>query len=199
MRRATFISLLLLFLLTCLGCSEGTISAPPIDAETSAELALQEYDTDSDGKISKAESKKTALDPKKGWDSDGDGAISAEEIQQRLERYEQLKAGLQTLTCTVRYRGDFLPDAEVLFEPEAFLGEAASSAEGKTNSYGQAEIVSAAIAAEDPTLRGIRCGLYKVKITHPELKVPKKYNEDTTFFFELSPFDNVLMPTFELR
>lgn len=181
------------------GCGEAPIKAPKIDAATSAQLAIEQYDEDQDGKISKAEAKKSALDPKKGWDSDGDGSISADEIQARLERYEALKAGIQTINCTVRYRGDFLPDAEVLFDPEEFLGGSVSSGEGTTDGYGQAEITSPAIAAEDPTLRGIRCGLYKVRITHPDHKVPKKYNDETTLFFELSPFDNTLMPTFDLR
>jgi hypothetical protein len=187
-------------LLCVVGCSsEKPVTAPKLDPAAAAELAMQEYDSDSDGKISKAEAKKTAMDPKKGWDSDGDGAISADEVQARLERYEALKAGIQTLTCTVRFRGDFLPDAEILFDPEPFLGETAVMAEGTTDGYGQAEITAPSISEQDPTLQGIRCGLYRVRITHPKLDIPKKYNEDTTLFFELSPFDNVLMPTFELR
>lgn len=195
MKRAWY----LVLLLVVAGCGEAPVTAPKIDAATSAELALEEYDADSNGKISKSEAKKSALDPKKGWDSDGDGSISAEEIQSRLERYEALKAGIQTINCTVKYRGDYLPNADVLFDPETFLGNSASPAEGTTDGYGQAEITSPAIAAEDPTLRGMRCGLYKVRITHPKLDIPKKYNDDTTLFFELSPFENTLMPTFELR
>ena len=52
---------------------------------------------------------------------------------------------------------------------------------------------------KDPTMRGIRSGLYKVRITHPDLDINKKYNENTTLSFELSPMDNVLMPTFIIR
>ena len=186
-------------LVVCVGCSQAPVKAPPIDPATSAKLAIQEYDADSDGKISAKEAKKSALDPRAGWDSDGDGAITAPEIQTRLARYEALRAGIQMLSCTVRYRGDYLPDANVVFEPEAFLGDSAVMAEGTTDGYGQTEIVAPSIAAEDPTLRGVRAGLYKVKITHPELKIPKKYNEDTVLFFELSPMDNAVMPTFNLR
>lgn len=181
------------------GCSKAPVKAPSIDPVAAAELAIQEYDTDADGKISGSEAKSSALDAEAGWDSDGDGAISAAEIQSRLERYEQLKPGLQTISCTVRYRDDYLHNAHVVFEPEAFLGAAVVMAEGTTDGYGQTEIVAPSILKEDPTLRGMRAGLYKVRITHPELNIPKKYNEDTTLFFEISPMDNLVMPAFHLR
>ena len=189
----------LLLLVACCGCEPPAVTAPPFEPVKAAELAMQEYDTNGDGKIDKTEAKKTVMDPKKGWDNDGDGSITAEEIQARLERYEQLKAGIQTIACTVKWRGDYLPNAEVLFEPEAFLGESIVPAEGTTDGYGQAEIIAPSIAAEDPTLQGMREGLYRVRITHPDVKIPKRYNEETTLFFELSPMDNTLMPTFNLR
>ena len=182
-----------------IGCTKAPVKAPSIDPANSAVLAIAEYDANDDGMIDKTEAKKSALDPKKGWDSDGDGAISAEEIQTRLEKYESMRPGLQSLACTVMFRGKELPDATVTFEPESFLGEAVTMGEGTTDSYGSTEIISPDIAKEDPTLRGVRCGLYKVKITHPKLDIPKRYNEDTTLFFELSPFENVLMPTFQIR
>lgn len=194
--------LLFVFLVTCclvVGCGEKAVVAPAIDPAGAAEAAIQEYDADGDGKISASEAKKTALDPKRGWDADGDGSISAEEIQARLERYESLKPGIQTLSCTVKLRGQFLENAHVVFEPESFQGAAVEQGEGTTDDYGLAEISSPAIMAEDPTMRGIRAGLYKVRITHPEVDIPKKYNENTIFFFELSPMDNVLMPTFVIR
>jgi hypothetical protein len=170
--------LMILALLCVVGCSsEKPVTAPKLDPAAAAELAMQEYDSDSDGKISKAEAKKTAMDPKKGWDSDGDGAISADEVQARLERYEALKAGIQTLTCTVRFRGDFLPDAAILFDPEPFLGETAVMAEGTTDGYGQAEITAPSISEQDPTLQGIRCGLMftlaTIMIMVPTTKMPQ--------------------------
>lgn len=190
---------LCLTVVVCSSCGEKKVVAPTLDPVAAAAAAIAEYDKDGDGKIDATEAKISALDPKRGWDADGDGAIDADEIQARLERYQALRAGIQTISCTVKARGDYLPNAHVVFEPEAFLGEAVEMGEGTTDGYGQAIIESPAIAAKDPTLRGIRSGLYKVRITHPDLEIPKRYNENTTLFFELSPMDNVLMPTFNIR
>ena len=64
---------------------------------------------------------------------------------------------------------------------------------------GVANMMIPDVAAQDPTFTGIRTGLYKVKITHPQAKIPAKYNEKTTLTFELSPVENVVPPTFVLR
>lgn len=183
------------------GCMGGgsPIDAPKLDPAAVAAAAISQYDTDSDGSISKAEAKTSALDPKAGWDSDGDGKISESEISERFTRYEKLAPGIQAMTCTVVYRGRPLPSAEVVFEPEAFLGESVEVGTGTTDLEGMAEMVAEDIVKEDPTLRGIRASLYKVRITHPDIDLPAKYNEDTTLFFENSPVEMISPPVFKLK
>ena len=188
-------------LLFAAGCTGGgdPIAPPKVDPATAAAAALSEYDTDSDGKISKSEAKLSALDPAAGWDSDGDGGISETEITERLTRYEALAPGIQSMTCTVVYRNRPLEGAEVIFEPESFLGGSVETGSGTTDLEGTAEMVAQDIIKDDPTLRGIRASLYKVRITHPDVNLPAKYNDETTLFFELSPAEMVNPPVFRLK
>lgn len=172
--------------------------APTVDPVAAAAAAIAEYDTDSDGSISKDEAKASAMDPKAGWDADEDGAISESEIVERLEMYEAMKPGIQSLTCTVVFRGRPLRDADVVFEPEAFLGGAIEVATGTTDGNGIAELVIEEVLKEDPMLRGIRAALYKVRVTHPEVEIGAKYNDETTLFFELSPMDMIDPPVFKV-
>lgn len=197
MKHAVWIPLLVLA--SGCGLSSSKVVAPPVDPAEAASRAMEEYDTNSDGKIDKTEAKQTVLDAKAGWDADGDGSISEDEIRERLERYEALKPGIQSMTCTVLWRNRPLENAEVVFEPEAFLGESVEMANGTTDENGIAELVAEEVAKEDPTLRGIRAALYKVRITHPDLDIPARYNTETTLFFELGPMDMVLPPTFRMK
>ena len=89
--------------------------------------------------------------------------------------------------------------AEVVFEPEGFLGGSVEEGTGTTDMEGVAEMVAEEIVKDDPTLRGIRASLYKVRITHPDVKLPAKYNDDTELFFELSPIEMIDPPTFKLK
>lgn len=187
--------------LLVVGCSSGgsAVVAPKIDPVEAAAAAIAEYDANSDGSISSDEAKVSALDPKFGWDADGDGDISEQEIVDRLTMYEALKPGINMMTCSVLYRGRPIQGATVTFEPEGFLGDAIEVATGTTDIDGTAEMVAEEILAKDPTLRGIRAGLYKVRVTHPEVKISPKYNEETTLFFELSPMDMIQPPVFRVK
>lgn len=89
--------------------------------------------------------------------------------------------------------------AEVVFEPEAFLGDLVEVGTGTTDLEGTAEMVAEDIVKEDPTLRGIRASLYKVRITHPDVDLPAKYNTETTLFFENSPTEMISPPVFVLK
>lgn len=194
---------LLCLLATCsicfVGCTgEPKLTNPKIDPAAAASEAMKSYDTDGDGKISKEEAKKCALDPNNGWDSDQDGSISESEIANRLTTYDAMKPGVQlNIMCTVLHNRRPLVGAEVLYDPEPFLGGTVPPATGITNEEGIAEM-AAEIA--DPTLKGLYTGLYRVRITHPDVEISPNYNTETELFIELSPMDmQRLTPTFKLK
>ena len=133
------------------------------------------------------------------WDTDRDNKISEEEIRARLERYEAVKPGMIEISCVVLLNNVPLDGAEVVFEPEAFLAGSIETARGTTDANGSAVMIIPEVVEQDPTLTGLRTGLYKVKITHPDVQIPPKYNEQTTLTLELSPIENILTPVFKLR
>ena len=193
----------LCMLISCfflVGCnSQKTLKNPKVDPLAAAAMAMKAYDSDSDGKISAAEAKRTALDPKNGWDSNGDGGIDETEIVNRLTTYDAMKPGLQmNITCTVIYNRKPLVGAEVVYEPEPFLGGSVPVATGTTDEDGIATMVAKEIA--DPSLQGMYTGLYLVRITHPDVEVAANYNTETELFVELSPMDmQTQSPTFRLK
>ncbi len=190
-----------LLLLVFLGCDDSAalLETPDLDVAEAAAAAIAQYDTDQDGTISSAEAKRTALDPRAGWDTDRDNKISEEEIRARLELYEARKPGMIEQSCTVFLNNIPLDGAEVVFEPEEFLGGSIETARGTTDANGSANMIIPEIVEQDPTLTGLRTGLYKVKITHPNVEIPARYNEETTLTIELSPVENIVPPVFKLR
>jgi hypothetical protein len=84
------------------------------------------------------------------------------------------------------YQGQPLRDAVVVFEPEPYLGSAIEPAEGTTNAQGAAAIgIDSAHVPEALRNRKVmRCGTYKVRITHPKVSLPPKYNIETTLGYE---------------
>ena len=170
------------------GCSQQSLTSPTIDPAKAAAAAMKQYDADSDGSISAAEAKKSSLDPKKGWDADGNGSIEKSEIADRLTTYDAMKPGLQmNITCKVLHKRKPLEGAEVVYEPEAFLGGSVPTANGTTDADGNATMIAKDIA--DPTLQGMHTGSYLVRITHPDIELDAKYNTETEFSIELSPLD----------
>jgi hypothetical protein len=197
MKRCIF--LLVLMLSGCGDASKQLLKTKPLDPAVAAAAAIKQYDTDNDGSISVTEATKSALDPSAGWDADGDKKISEAEIRERLARYEKVKPGMMMMSCNVVWRGKPLDGAEVVFEPEEFLGGSIEPAKGTTDFSGAATMMIPSVAEQDANLNGMRTGLYKVKITHPSLDIPAKYNAETTLTFELSPVENVVPPTFVLK
>ncbi len=182
------------------GCdSDPTLTSPKFNPEEAAAKAIEAYDSDSDGQISKAESRKCALDPKAGWDANNDGNIDETEIADRLTTYEAMKPGLRTnASCTVLFKNRPLVGAEVVYEPEEFMGGAVCSASGTTDEEGIASIIADEL--EDPTIPGIHTGLYRVRITHPDKDLAAKFNSETELFVELSPLDMMTKsPVFKLN
>lgn len=184
-------------LLSTLGCGQGPsrIQAPGINASRAGSAAMDEYDTDGDGFVAGAEldaapSLKAALAT---LDVNSDGKVSADEVTQRIETWQDSATGLTTISCVVQVDGRPLGGAEVVFEPEAFLGDEMPTAVGTTNRYGQASPSVPKDQRPTPeTPPGLPLGLYKVRVSkqsNGKEMIPAKYNTETILGQQVSEDD----------
>jgi hypothetical protein len=120
------------------------------------------------------------------YDRDGSGSIDRDEIAQRLAGLLKSRIGLTQLRARVTYRGRPLSGATVVFEPESYLGEEVQTAEGTTDSHGSAQmsIAQEHLPENVQNMRLVHCGTFKVRITHPKIKLPPQYNSETTLGYE---------------
>jgi hypothetical protein len=184
-----------------LGCSRGPsrVDAPDIDPADAADQAIDLYDANGDGNLDKSELAKCPgmLSEIASYDKDGSLSISSDEITRRLSELLKYGVGLTSLQCEVRTNGRPLKDAEVVSEPEPYLGEEVIAAKGITNGRGlvQMSIPAEQLPSAQQSLKAIHFGTYKVRINHP--KVPAKYNTDTTLGYETRSGDP--FATFNLK
>ena len=186
--RTVAVHLLALCFVAVLGCSRGPgrLHMPPISASSAGSEAIEMYDTDQDGKISGTELDKCpALKAAMAQiDTTGEGAITADQIAERIKAWQNSKLGRMSLSCTVLRNGRPLPDAEVRLVPEKFLGENVKTAKGKTDRNGVAMISVETTDRSDPP--GVAPGLYRVEITKAGENIPAKYNAQTTLGQEVA-------------
>lgn len=181
-----------------LGCGDSSrVETPEFDAVAIAAGAISAYDGNSDGEINKSEAKKSPFSIDR-WDEDGSGGISESEIQTRIEKYMEKKTGMLDVTCRVTVNGRPLDGATVEFVPEDFMGGAIQTAEATTDIDGMAMPAIPEIIAKDPVLTGLQPGLYRIQVTHGDIKLPAKYNDSTTLTFDASPLD-VVFEAVELK
>jgi hypothetical protein len=186
------------------GCSwtPSRIEPPQIDPESAGNEAITAYDKDGDAALAKEELKScpallAALDV---YDTSKDGKIQPEEIAARLKSWEDTKVGITAATFYLKLNGRPLTGAQVVLEPEPFLEGAVMPASCETNSSGLAGPTMAPEHLPEGVRFGLQSGLYKIKVTHPSLQIPAKYNEQTELGIEVPPhFDLYHPPIFELR
>ena len=180
-------------MLLIVGCTGGPerVKPPKIDPSAAAKQAMELYDLNHDGKLSLEELAKCpgVLVSIDRYDSNHDKAIDQEEFSTRLTNLLKNRTGATELACIVAYQGKPLAGANVLFEPESYLGSDIQSAEGVTTNAGIADVgmspdkAPAALKA----MKLIQYGTFKVRITHPTIKLPAKYNTETTLGYETIP------------
>ena len=193
------VSATILVALVC-GCSfsSNAVKAPGIDPSAAAEAAIAQYDQDNDQGLSEKEIEESALTLEL-WDSSKDGQIQKEEIQQRLEQYIAQRTGMVGLQCNV-YLGNMpLGGAEVTFEPEEFLGGVVHPAYGMTVDNGVANLSVAEEFRPDPAIRAVEIGLYRVRITHPDVPIREEFNTNTKLSYDVSPLENLVPPRYRVR
>ncbi len=177
-------------LLSACNSRPPTIRPINIDAGDTAKLAIEKYDADSDGELSADELQNCAAIQKSltKIDTDGNGNVSQSEMEQRLLQWQTQKMGIRSLKVAVTMNGQPLTDADVEFQPEAFMGDIAKPAFGFTDEYGVANMSH---NAEDMPkgaegVRGVTNGFFRIKITHPDKAIPAKYNEETVLGKEVA-------------
>jgi hypothetical protein len=190
LRRNVFLAGFCFVLPTVVGCSRGParVEAPGIDSDSAADKAIELYDTNhdqslSDHELTRCPGIRMMLSL---YDEDGNRSVDRGEIARRLSSLLKNRVGLTQLRSRVMYRGRPLPDATVVFEPESYLGDEVQVAQGTTNAHGSAQMgVSEEYLPENVrSMKLVHYGTYKVRITHPKIKLPAKYNSETTLGYE---------------
>jgi hypothetical protein len=175
------------------GCTGGPERVKPrrIDTSAAATQALELYDTNRDGKLSQEELAKCpgVLISMSGYDTNRDKFVDEAEFRDHLIHLLRNGRGATQLGCNVIYQGRPLAGAKVVLEPEPYLGNEIQAAEGVTSSYGAAEVGMPADKAPEAlkNMKLIQYGTFKVRITHPTINIPAKYNTETTLGYETIP------------
>jgi hypothetical protein len=174
------------------GCSRA-IKPPRLDPRAAAAQAFADYDTNKDGflddgELTRCPGLRACL---RRCDKDRDGKLSLAELEEGLESYSKSGTGLLEVVCTVRLDSSPLPGAEVLFEPEPFLGPGIKPARRTTDDRGQARL-----KVEGAPASGCHLGIYRVRITK-EGQVPARYNTPSQLGVEVAP-DSTGVFTFRL-
>ena len=179
-----------MLLLLVVGCSSRSrrLKAPKVNPATAASQAMAMYDSSGDGSLSGDELEacpgiKAAL---KTYDIDSDGAVSQDEIEERLTALFARKAALSSLRVRVALNGQALAGAHVRLVPEPYLGDQVKPASGTTRRSGSAPMTVAPddLPEAQRAYHGVHYGTFKVEITHPDKKIPAKYNTQTTLGYE---------------
>jgi hypothetical protein len=189
---STALALASLFLATTVSCQRGSGGQPSISPSGSGKLAMEQYDTNHDGKVAgdeleKAPSLKAAL---ARLDTDGDGSVSADEVAARVNAWKGMQTGMTSFNCRVTLDGQPLPGAKVTLEPEAFLGEEIKAAYGTTDAGGNSAPTIPREQRPDPrAASGVHFGLYKIRISklvNGKETIPARYNTETIIGQEVS-------------
>jgi hypothetical protein len=169
------------------------VAAPKLDPGQSAAEAIRLYDENGDGEIGGEELTKcpSLMDKKTNEalaqiDKDGNGAVSEEEIADRIRFFTETKLGSTSLACQFRWRGQPLQGATVTFVPEPFMKDFIQPASGSTGINGMASLSR----GEGIDNSGITVGFYKIEVSKQDASgkelLPAKYNTETTLGQEVT-------------
>jgi hypothetical protein len=175
------------------GCNQGPQEAekPEVNGAAAAARALELYDANSDQALDQEEMAKCPplASARDSYDVNKDGRLAADEIAARLDALAGPRSAFVGVTCAVSFSGRSLEGAVVKLRPVEMLAENLPPAEGTTDESG----------AASPTIAGDRLppdlanaslvfpGLYHVEITHPQAKIPARYNTATELGWEIDP------------
>jgi hypothetical protein len=181
--RALFVSQL-----SFAGCNEAArdVSLRSVDSSVVAAQIIAMNDANKDGTLDKDELAqcKPLLRRIEIYDVDSSASLSLEEIAARLERLYTSGSMLVSLDCMVAYQGRPLSGALVVFHPIAMLEGLTLPAKGTTDESGMVQLT---ISDDQKLSSAMQPGLYYVEITHPQKRLPNRYNVETELDFEVDP------------
>lgn len=173
------------------GCASGPsrVTAPRIDASSAASGAIRLCDRDGNGAVSPAEA---AASPGlaaafERIDTDRDGSLSAAEIAARIADWANHGVGIVAQPVQITWNGKALSGGRVELVPEPYLKRWLKPAGSAIAPNGTCR---PSLPPEDlpQGLRtGMHCGLYTVRITHPTVNVPARYNKESILGIEMRP------------
>jgi hypothetical protein len=180
-----------------LGCTLGAagcgkparIEPPALDPPAVGARAIKLYDQNADGQLSRQECDAcppllAAFDR---YDTaPGDDRLSADEIAGRLQAMIDSRVGQMPCYATVTLNGQLLGNATVRLVPDPMFDGALSDATGTSSYKGLVRLTRTDAPAGTP---GVQFGMYRVEITHPQAKLPERYNSATTLGMEVSPLE----------
>ena len=182
-------------------CSRGPapVRQPSIDATAAGKAAMEQYDTDGDGKVAGEE-----LDAVPGLksamatvDTDNDEKVSDGEIVERIRTWQGSQIGVARVLCSVTMDGQPLAEATVTFEPESFLGDEIQAGSGVTDALGIAYPRIPKEKRPVPDMPpGLQLGFYRVrvsKLVNGQETIPAIYNTKTILGQQIAPDDPALM------
>jgi hypothetical protein len=186
-----------------IGCNSGPakIDIPVVDAAAAAAEAIELADKNGDGAIAKDEANAAPSlhNEFDKYDGNKDGKLDAVEIESRIASWTARGAKVVPISFYVKMDGRALEGAKVVLEPEPFMGDVLSAGESLVSASGACgpSVPQELLSKEVPV--GIFCGLYRMKVTHPDKQIPAKYNEQTELGIEVAPdYDFFNRKTFEL-
>ena len=190
-------------ILVLVGCARtpDRFEAPAVNPSNAAAQAMELYDSNGDGALDGNELKKCpGLLLKRGeYDADGDESLNQSEIEGGISKLFGRGTGGTQLRCFVLYKGRPLSGANVVMEPEPYLGEAVQTATGTTDGAGTAQLAIPAeyLPSHLQRVKAVHYGTFKFRITHPTISIPSKYNTETELGYE-TEVNNPLV-RFELK
>jgi hypothetical protein len=180
------------------GCSTGParVNPPPINASRAAAAAVQLCDQDHNGTVSPAEA---AASPGlaaafERIDTNHDGGLSAAEIAARIATWANSGLGLVSQPIQITMNGRSLPGGRVELVPEPYLAQWLKPAGSDVAPNGICNPSLPPADLPQGLRRGMNCGFYTVRITHPELKLPARFNAESTLGIEVRPDSDLFNP-----
>ena len=161
--------LVLLNVTGCIGSSTPVELVGTVVPSQLAADAMSQYDKNGDSAIDAAELKACPALSSGGYDANGDGKVTVDELTSRFEQLFSAGARMVNVYSSVTSGSRPMPGVTVTFEPEAFMGEGFRTATGTTDEGGRTAVAIADSELPEGQRGSPMCqvGIYRVKLSGP--------------------------------